>query len=183
MLRKFLSHWQYGIKARVVDNALVAKIDTAAQPTFVRLDLDKIGSATITVQNRDTDYELAFVQSRAESTPVARFEVREAAEVAQRQIACALYRGSPSGRFRRAFATTIGILVALLLFGAVVTGITSLTSPPAGVGPMIAGQGVVPPELANIQELNKAFGNLPADPSGRTETQGVPMSADDFLNK
>jgi hypothetical protein len=176
MLKKFLSHWQYGITTRVVDGALIANVDTAIEPTFVRLELSKIASATLTVQNRDSDYELVFVHNRAEQTAVAKFEVREAALVARENIACALMAGERARRFKGAYGATLGVaagVLTLVIVGTIVASLMGAT----GVSPA---EGIAP-ALTHSLTPTMVPDTMPSAPPA--PTAGEPMSADDFLNR
>jgi len=176
MLKTFMASWQYGICARVVDGALVAKIDTAIEPTFVRLELTKIGSAVLAIQNRDNDHELVFVHSRAEQTPVAKFEVREAAEIARGNIMGALVTGERQRRFKGAYGATLGVAAGVLTFMLVGALVASIIGTGSISGPGMSAQTVTPADLMVPQHGAAA-------PAAPLPQAGEPMSADEFLNR
>jgi len=179
MIRNFLMNWQYGIKARVVDGALVAKIATSVEPVVLRIELSQIANAVLAIQGSGNDYTLQFALPRSENLPVAKFETRDAAETARRYIACALYKGSRKGYFRMAFGAGLGLMAAavvgVLVFTSISTALGTGRQTMAGAGmaglPAAAhSAGIEMPSIA------------PAAPAAPAE-QGMPMSADDFLKQ
>lgn len=174
-MKNFFRHWHYGIKARVIDGALVAHIDTAREPTFVRLDLARLQTVALDVAMRTNEYELNLVNIGAPgaTTTLAKFEVKDAAEEAACAIRKALLNGSQTHRFRRAFKTTLGVLAALALLAIVFAALEKLDG------------GKASPEQASMQSLvqsmqqSGAIGQAaaPATPA----SPGQPMSAEEFL--
>lgn len=200
MLKKILSHWHYGIKARVVDSALLVKFDTAIEPTLLRLDLARVQANTLSVRALDGDYELGLGGYKMEFVPLAKFEAREAAETAQHCIECALFCGTRTRRFKGALAATLGVgfglTLAAVLFLAILGGLfggsaaqlmrTSNMSAPVALGTGPAG---MTPEMQQAMQMMQAAGGglptaagLPSAPAPKGEP-GVPMSAEDFLSQ
>jgi hypothetical protein len=181
MLKSFFRHWHYGIKAKVIDNALVAHIDTAVEPVFIRFDLARLQSTLIDVSAKSGDYELvlAGIGAPAASTVLAKFEVRDAAEEAAACLRCALLKGNRTSRFWAAFKIVMGIAFALLVL-TLIAGLLELFY--AGNGGNQASSASMVDSLT--QSTNQALGSLgmegeaPAAPHDPTE----PQSADEFLN-
>lgn len=175
MIKNFFRHWHYGIKAKVVDGALVAHIDTAVDPVFVRFDLARLQSVMIDISTKNGDYELvlAGVGAPAASTTLARFEVRAAAEEAAACLRRALLRGNHKSRFRSAFKVTFGILAALLLATLLAAVLEKAYQGGAAGTPQSASPAAI---LGNLgAEIGGDESVKPADPS-------QPQSADEFLN-
>ena len=167
-MKKFFRHWQYGIKARVIDGALVANIDTAREPVFVRIDLARLQTVNIDVANKGTEYELNLVNIGAPgaTTTLAKFEVRDAAEEAATCIYKALYDGMRwRGQFCKWFAGTLGLLAALAL------GLLLVMA----TGALRGGEGASQASLAALQGLQSA------GQSAASTTPGEPVPADQFL--
>lgn len=203
MLKRILSNWHYGIKARVVDGALLAKFDTALEPTLLRLDLERVQANTLSVRAAEGDYELGLAGYKMDFVPLARFDARDAAEAAQRSIECALFGGARTRRFRGALAATCGVGVGVALslaiiavmFGTALGGAVSGLQAPAMSTPLAAGGAgnIDPAMLQALQAMHGgtglpaglaagigAVGGIPTAPSGEP---GVPMTADDFLRQ
>lgn len=202
MMKKILSQWHYGLKARVVDGALLVKFDTAQEPALLRLDLARVQANTLSVRATDGDYELGLAGYKMEFVPLARFEARDAAEAAQRSIETALFCGARQSRFRRMFFATLGIgfgvivtiSVAFLAMGGLVgTTAGSLMQMPSMSTPVpsAANAGIDPATLQALQAMQAmpggmgVPGGLPGGmPGAAPATEpGVPMSADDFLRQ
>lgn len=206
-MKKLLSHWHYGIKARVVDDALLVKLDTAVEPVLLRLDLSRVQANTLGVRAIEGDYELGLSGYKMDFVPLARFETRDAAEVAGSCVERALFRGGQPGRFRRALLASIGVVLGVFIsislgvvvlgaFGAKAPEMPMMTANPglpsaASLQSMGMGTGQMDPAAlqAAIQSLQSGAAGLPAGagfgtpgavPTAPSEP-GVPMSADDFL--
>lgn len=210
MYKKILANWHYRIKARVVDGALLAKFDTAIEPVLLRLDLTRVQANTLSVRAVDGDYELGLSGYKMEFVPLARFEVRDAAEAAQRSIERALYCGMRTRRFRGALAATLGVMagivlslvVALTLFGNAIGGsdmVARMSTPAASMAGMGAMGSMDPAMLQAIEQQMRTGAGMAAGAGGAANipdigmlgmpqapapaTPGEPMSADDFLNQ
>lgn len=169
-MKNFFRHWHYGIKAKVIDGALVADIDTSTEPMLVRLDLTRLQSVGFEVQIKNNVYELMLVGvgAPAATTSLAKFEVREAADEAAACLKCALLRGTRRSLFGPALRTTLGILVALLI---AMLGVIVING-----GSIGSATGV------NAQSVEASLmGAAPAAVPVLHEP-GVPQSADQFLN-
>lgn len=201
MLKKILSNWHYGIKASVIDGALLVKFDTAIEPALLRLDLARVQANTMSVRTIEGDYELGLAGYKMDFVPLARFESRDAAEAAQRSIECALFSGAKPQRFRNALVTTfgVGVGIVVVLFiammamgGALGTVAGDLMHMPAMSTPVptAANAGIDPATLQALQAMqgmSGTQGGLPEGfsglPSAAATEPGVPMSADDFLKQ
>lgn len=196
MLKKILSHWHYGIKARVVDGALLVKFDTAVEPTLLRLELARVQANTLSVRAVDGDYELGLAGYKMEFVPLAKFEAREAAETAQHCIERAMFCGARTRRFKGALAATLGVgvgfVLSMLIVFTVLSGMlggsaAQLMRTPNTPVAMGAGTEGLTPDMAQAIQMMQAGGGMPASitsaaPAPKTES-GVPMSADDFLSQ
>lgn len=167
-MKNFFRHWHYGIKAKVIDNAIVADIDTAIEPTLLRLDLSRLQAVGFEVQIRNNVYELMLVGvgAPAATTALAKFEVREAADEACACLKCALLRGERTTWFCNALKATLGVMAAIALAGAL-----SL---------LFGGHATDDATMGLMSEMNRATGVAGA--IAPAHQAGVPETADQFLN-
>lgn len=212
MLKKLMNNWHYSIKARVVDGALLAKFDTAIEPVLLRLDLSRVQANTLFVRAVDGDYELGLAGYKMEFVPLARFETRDAAEAAEGALTRALFCGARPRRFRAALKVTLGIglgivisiIAASALYTAVFGSDTTIAQPAMSTPLASSSTGNPQADAALMQAMQALSGAggglgagaglgaaglgagalpaLPAAPAPNAEP-GVPMSADDFLNR
>ena len=181
-MKHFFRHWHYGIKARVIDGALVAYLDSAREPTFVRLDLARLQTVAVDVATKPGEYELNLVNIGAPgaTTTLATFEVKDAAEEAAAGIRCALLRGSQTHRFRRAFKTTMGVIAAIMLVAVSFALLEKLD------GGKLSSQSVNP-DQAKLQSMMQSLQGAAAGAGSAAAPAvpvppGQPMSAEQFLN-
>jgi hypothetical protein len=174
---------RHGIRARVTDGALVARFQKALTPIVVRVDLNTIGNATLALTPVGTDYALGFMQGKVTAIPLATFDTREAAETAHAVVAGALLCGSSPRRFLNGFKTAAGVIVAIMLGLWIISLVAGATAPGFHEVAMDdipamqddGAEGSAEPETLNLTP--------PVKPAPRAADDGVPMSAEDYLNQ
>lgn len=173
-MKQFFRHWHYGIKAKVIDDALVAHIDTSVDPVFLRFDLARLQSVMIDVVNKGGDYELVLVGVGAPAATVtlAKFEVRDAAEEAASGLRKALLCGVRHSRFWPAFSVTFGVLAALIVAGLLLSLLGLM------FGTSLTGAGV---SSASLQAESMLQSVEPSASSATVADPAEPQSAEQFL--
>jgi len=151
---------------------LLAVFKQSTPPLIWQFDLEKMSSHTISLREKEGEWELGLLLPQGVFTSVAHFDERHDAEEAYQAVTAALIRDARRGGtkkmgwFRRFLLLVLSFVVALFILG--------LFTPTANEPAKVA----VQPGDTALQKAQVV--PLAPPPTPKIET-GVPVSADDVL--
>lgn len=144
---------------------LLAVFDASTPPMIWQFDLEKMANYTITLREKDGEWDLGIALPQGTFTNVAHFDERTEAEAAYATVRSALLKNRSNHVLH--INLRIVVLIAAIAF-ALFYFLPFKSAPRTPAQPEIA--------------VHSPFGEMPTNPSGPKEIQpGVPMSADDVL--
>jgi len=165
---------------------LLARFSTSAPPMVWQLDLEKLTNYTLTVEEREGNWDLGYTVPQGAFTLIAHFDDRMDAEYAYDVVQRALLRGSPMSLVSQGSSNNAGgrLFIKLLLLVIVIGALWGLISgSSSGLKQTVQSTEQI---LGSTPDMSSLMGGSEetAAPSAPKQIEtGVPVAADDVLPK